>query len=60
MNVAEMNQENLSSAEDHINEIAEAQRTLRDECRNLSETLATLAHNVAQIVAPPATGAINK
>jgi len=57
--MAETSQENRQTTKDRVNQMAEAQRALMDECRNLREALATLAHNVAQLAPPPMMGATN-
>lgn len=57
--MAETGRENKPTTEERVDQMAEAQRALMDECRNLREALVTLAHNVAQIAAPPMMGATN-
>ncbi|MGV8048438.1 hypothetical protein PJP07_30005, partial [Mycobacterium kansasii] len=47
--MAETGQENRPTTEERVDQMAEAQRLLMDECRNLREALATLVHNVAHI-----------
>jgi hypothetical protein len=46
--------------EDRVNEMIEAQRVPMEECRNLREALATLAHNVVRMATPPMTDNTNE
>ncbi|XP_058084076.1 uncharacterized protein LOC131231789 [Magnolia sinica] len=46
--------------DERMAKMAEAQRILMEECRNLREALTTLAHNMIQATVPPITTTMNE
>ncbi|XP_058075753.1 uncharacterized protein LOC131224234 [Magnolia sinica] len=60
VHMAGTNQENTPTTEDRANEMADAQRALMEEYRNLREALTTLAHNIARMATPLVTDNVNE